>query len=511
MQREDGALNAALAAIVILSLTVPVLSQTKVNPQRENLGPAINSRYDEVLPVISPNGRVLYFVRKDCPENVGSPKDDIWYSELGEDGKWGSAKNIGFPLNTSGFNYVCSALPDNNALLLGNQYLPDGSQRQGISMSFRGQGGWQQPVNLHIELFVNHSKNSEYTMSAEGNVIIMSLQTDETFGERDLYVSLLQEDNTWSSPKNLGSAVNTKSTEITPFLAADGKTLYFSSDRPGGFGSNDVYMTQRLDDTWTNWNRPRNLGWPINTSGWDAYYTLPASGKYAYFVSTHEGYGKSDIFRIALPKEVQPLPVLLINGIVKDTKGNPVPAKIVYERLGDGKMLGSAIANPNTGEFTITLPSGEHYAFRAEHEGYYPISENIDLRKMDAYDEMKRDLTLVPIETGSTIRLNNIFFDYDKWTLRSESIAELDRLVKFLRSSPKVIIRINGHTDGKGTDDYNNLLSLNRAQAVYEYLVEKGIESARLTVKAFGKTKPIDTNDTDEGRQKNRRVEFTIQ
>lgn len=501
-----------IGVFAVITLTVPhsLFGQT-LPVARENLGSTLNSEYDEVLPIISADGRTLYFVRKDSPQNIAADRADIWFSQRMPSGEWDSARNIGPPLNTSGYDYVCAALPDNNTLLLGNQYLPDGSKSMGISMSFRGANGWKRPVNLTIDRFDNRSEYCEYTMSPDGGVLIMSIMNDSCFGKRDLFFSRLVGDTIWSRPRNLGSVVNSDSTDITPFLAADGKTLYFSSNRAGGYGSNDIYVTRRLDDSWTSWSHPQNLGYPINTSGWDAYYTVPAKGDFAYFVSTQQSLGKGDIFRIKLPETAKPAPVLMVSGVVKDTRGHPVSARIFYERLSDHAHLGTAIANPGTGAFSLALPAGEVYGFHAEHEGYYPVSENLDLRGLEEYGEVRKDLIMVPIEHGATIRLNNIFFDFDRATLRPESIPELDRLLEFLEKQPKVRAEIGGHTDNVGTDEYNRVLSQQRAQAVLDYLVMKGIARTRLDAMGYGESKPVDSNETDEGRQNNRRVEFTIQ
>lgn len=506
-----GSLAAGLLALVLpFLLCEPARAQAATVPVKENLGPNINTERDEVLPVISPDSRILYYVRKDNPENIGGGKDDIWYSEVQPDGTWGVSKNIGPPLNTTEYNYLCAALPDNNTLLLGNNYFPDGTQRQGVSISYRTRTGWGTPINLLIRNFYNKSKNSEFTMSPDGKVLIMSIEGATSMGERDLYLSTLMEDNSWSEPENLGPAVNSSQTDITPFLAADASTLYFSSSRPGGFGSNDIYVTRRLDSTWRKWTQPVNLGYPINTSGWDAYYSVPASGEYAYFVSTANSIGKSDIFRVKLPKEAQPKPVLIVHGTIRDVDGNPVPARVIYERLSDGKQVGSAFADPRNGEYTLALPSGENYGFRAEYEGYYAISENVDLTRMEKFDEQTKDLVLAPIKVGTAIRLNNIFFDFDMATLRPESISELNRLTAFLKQHPLLRIKIQGHTDNYGTDEYNIDLSNRRAQSVVDYLIGVAIPASRLESQGFGETVPIDTNETDEGRQNNRRVEFMI-
>jgi outer membrane protein OmpA-like peptidoglycan-associated protein len=480
-------------------------------PVRENLGPMVNSEYDEVYPIISADGSTLYFVRKDHPENTGSKKlDDIWYSVRQPDGSWGEAKNIGPPLNTEGFNYVCSVLPDNNTLLLGNQYMRDGSQRQGLSISYREGDTWTFPTPLIIQNIGNLSNLSEYTMSPDGRVIVMSLLRKDSIGGRDLYVSFRKPDNTWSEPENMGEGVNSPEQDITPFIAADGVTMYFSSNRPGGFGSNDVYMTRRLDYTWKKWSTPRNLGYPINTAGWDAYYAVPGSGEYAYFVSTSEGYGKSDLFRIALPEDARPMPVMMVSGRVRDPRGKTIPATISYERLSDGSVIGTATADPSTGEYKIALPMGHEYGFHANAEGHYPVSQHLDLTDLSRFDETERDLVLAPLVRGAAIRLNNLFFDFDSDVLRDVSKPELDRLARFLQERPSMIIQVDGHTDGMGGYEYNLDLSRRRARAVVNYLVTKGIAEVRLIPRGFGKTRPIADNESDEGRQLNRRVEYSI-
>ncbi len=505
----------AIILLIITGLAIPISAQQAARtgslPQRENIGAMVNSEFDEVFPVISADAKTLYFVRKGHPENTGSKlEDDIWFSQRMPDGSWSKAKNIGEPLNTDGFNFVCSVLPDNNTLLLGNQYMKDGSQRQGLSLAYREGENWTFPTPLVIENLGNLSNLTEYTMAPDGRVIVMSVLRKDSIGGRDLYVSFRKPDNTWSQPENMGLGVNSTEQDITPFIAADGVTLYFSSNRPGGFGSNDVYMTRRLDYTWLKWSTPRNLGYPISTSGWDAYYTVPGNGEFAYFVSTSEGFGKSDIFRIELPEDARPIPVMMVSGRVRDPKGQIIPASITYERLSDGAVIGSAAADPTTGEYQIALPMGHEYGFHANAEGHYPVSQHLDLTDLSKFKEVERDLILAPVTRGASIRLNNLFFDFDRDVLRDVSKPELDRLVRFLQEHPSMIIQVDGHTDSVGGFEYNVDLSRRRAKAVVDYLVSHGISDVRLIPRGFGKTRPVATNETDEGRQLNRRVEYSI-
>lgn len=312
---------------------------------------------------------------------------------------------------------------------------------------------------------------------------------------------------------NIGSTINTPADDSSPFLAADGLTLYFSSSSHKGYGGSDLFFTRRLDDTWKKWSKPVNLGPTINTSDNESSFFIPASGDYAYFSSDRFSSSRRDrdIVRIGVPESVRPLPVALVTGRVLDQNTNkPLQARIIYESLADGKVIGEARTDPMTGEYKIALPSGKSYGFLAEVEGFMAVSDNIDLTRLTSYREQQRDLFLVPIKAGQTIRLNNLFFDFAKASLRKESRSELDRMVTMMRSNPALRVEISGHTDNIGTDENNLNLSRNRADAVRQYLLDRQIAPDRVTSKGLGGTTPVAPNDTEDGRQRNRRVEFTI-
>ena len=487
-------------------------AQDTLQSQPENLGPNINSEYVELVPVISADDNILYFVRVNHPGNIGRAKNqDIWYSVKGADGKFGLAQNMGFPINNAANNFIITAMPDGNTLILGNKYTLEGNVTSGISKTEKRGDEWSFPDSLQIEDFYNFNVAGSYAMSPSGKVLLMSLEREDSRGLQDLYVSFLTSSGTWSRPKNLGSTVNTAAAEITPFIASDEETLYFSTSGKPGYGLQDMFVTKRLDDTWEKWSEPLNLGARLNSSNWDAYYTVPASGKYAYFVSANNSFGSEDIFRIKLPESVKPKSVVLIKGKVFDAKTNkPIEAKIIYETLSEGEEAGVARSNPESGEYSIVLPEGDKYGFLAEKEGYIAINENIDLTALEEYQEIEKDLYLVPIEKGQTITLNNIFFNFSEYELLPDSRSELNRIVKFMKQNPEIEIQITGHTDNIGSDVENNELSKLRAQSVADYLTQQGIEMSRLKVRGMGKSKPIATNKTEEGRRKNRRVEFSI-
>lgn len=478
----------------------------------ENLGLNVNSEYPELAPVVTPDGRRLYFTREGHPANFGpQKKQDIWYSDIDEGGKFFPATLLPKPINNEHHNFAFGTTPDGMSLILGNIYNPDGSMKKGVSISRFNGFDWEFPEPIYIRDFININEKTAYFLAFNGRVLLLSIENEESYGGLDLYVSFRLDDGTFSKPKNLGPNINTADDETSPFLAYDDETLYFSSSGYPGYGFLDIFMTRRLDTTWERWSKPINLGRIINTDGWDAYFTIPASGEYAYFVSTKNSYGREDIFRVFLPKELRPKTVVIVSGRVLNKKTNkPLKARIQYETLPEGKLVGIAESNPITGEYKIVLPGGSRYGFLAQADSFLSISENIDVRFDLFYQEIKRDLYLVPIEVGESIRLNNIFFNYKDYTLREDSYAELNRLVKLMKEQPRLVVEISGHTDSIGSDAYNLNLSRLRAKSVADYLISQGIEPHRLEVRGYGSKFPVATNETEEGRQLNRRVEFKV-
>ncbi|WP_374400782.1 OmpA family protein [Flavobacterium sp.] len=486
--------------------SINVVKEFNPNLKMVKLPETVSSpNIEETNPVISADGNILYFDRKDNPSNIETPKDDIWYSIKDKNGKWTEAKNIGRPLNNRDNNFVISSSPDNNTLLLGNKYATDGvsSNGGGVSIAKKGQSGWEIPKDVVIEDFINTNNYVGYFLSNDNKNLLMTVERPGGLGQKDIYVSFVKDDGTFSKPKSLGNVVNTFDDEANPFLASDGKTLYFASKGHPGYGYFDLFVTKRLDDTWTNWSKPENLGKIINSSGYELSIFLSAKGDKAYVGR------ERDIWEI--DNTVKQDPVALVKGKVYDSKTKKVmSAPIVYNALKTNKELGTAVSDPSTGSYSIVLPYGEKYSFMAEKEGYYAVTQNVDLSDLKDYKEIEVDLYLNPIEKGEIIRLNNIFFASGKYELLAESYGELDKLLQVLKSNSKMKIEISGHTDAVGADSDNLTLSNNRANAVMNYLLGKGIAKDRLSAKGYGETKFIATNDTDEGKQLNRRVEFVI-
>jgi outer membrane protein OmpA-like peptidoglycan-associated protein len=473
---------------------------------KEKLSENINSEFDELTPIVAPDGKTLYITRDDHPKNAGDPKDDqdIWVSTLDANGEWTPLKNMGFPLNNNGSNFPVSASPDNNSLVIGNKYKADGTKNgPGLSITYKTAKGWGVPTSFEIEDYYNDNDYVSYFLCSDNKTLLTSLERKEGLGEKDLYVSFLIDDNKWSKPKHMGKTLNTFGDETLPYLAADNTTLYFSSEGHLGYGNDDVFVSKRLDDSWTNWSEPKNLGPKVNTVNSELGYFLDAKGEIAYFSSG------GDIWKIGNAEK--PDPVSLISGITYNKKTNlPMQAEIRYYDLEANVELGKATSDPTTGTYKIILPTGKKYSFVAQQKEFYPISENLDLKELKEYNELTKDLFLLPIEKGEAIRLNNIFFEFNKADLKSESFNEIDRLYKILADNPEMKIEISGHTDDKGSDVYNRDLSDKRAKSVLNYLVNKGIDNGRLTSVGFGEAQPVIENINDENRAINRRVEFKV-
>ncbi|HEY5406775.1 MAG TPA: hypothetical protein VIJ92_06805, partial [Ginsengibacter sp.] len=342
-----------------------ITAQTIV--KSENIGPKINTEYDELRPTISSDGNLLFFIRQNDPHNtqvnVVPNSQDIWFSERDSSGNWSKAVHLGRPLNTSEYNAVFWISPDNNRILIRNAYIDGDYFGDGVSMCYLTKyGNWSKPQMLQIKNYEKYNRGNQYgaTMASDGQTLLLYMSEKDGSFNNDIYVCFLQKDGSWSEPKSLGKKINLpKYNEMTPYLAPDGITLYFSSDRPGGL---------------EKWTDPVNLGAPINTPDWDAFFTLDAGGEYAYMTTDQDSYGASDIVRIKLLEKEKPNPVLLVSGNVYDSKTKlPLSASLVYETLPDGTEAGNGISNPLDGSFKIVLPYDKNYSIRATADHYFAI------------------------------------------------------------------------------------------------------------------------------------------
>lgn len=502
-----------------VTIGINISKDTPKEIQKENLGKSVNSPGQEVAPVIAPDGRTLYFTRNFNKANTGAPdRQDVWYSTLesassGNPPGWSEAVNIGPPINNAGDNAISGLGSDGRTAYLINVYRPDGGMSFGISKSIRTKAGWSQPIECKIANNYNlHEKNQlEFCVSPDGRAIILAVQRKDTRGNRDLYVSLQKADNTWSEPVSLGGVINTADFESSPFLAADGRTLYFTSAGHPGYGNGDIFVSRRLDDSWGNWSEPENLGPAINTPEWDGYFTIPASGDYAYLSSRAGSLGEDDIFRLKLYPAIKPDPVAIISGQVLDAQSKkPVASEVASGLLGDNKEVAKVDYNPETGEYKMILPTQKVYNLKAKKDGYFTASEMLDLSKDKRFRDIRRNLYLVKIEAGQKIVMRDVLFQQSQFVLMPGADSELDQVVAMMEKYPAMELLIEGHTDNQGEWEPNMKLSEDRVRVVKEYLIGKGIAENRIQTKAWGPSKPIASNETEEKRKQNRRVEFTI-
>ena len=518
-----------------------LFSQTTV----ENLGNLVNTIYHEVRPTISADGKTLYFVVEGNPKNTMYKTDkkaqDVWYSKLDSNGKWGVAIHAEPPLNDQKDNAVFWVSPDGNRLLIRGAYENGVYAGRGVSMVTKTAKGWSPPQKLKINSYGKMSKDiySGAFLGNDGKTLLLYFSEEKNSYLNDIYVSKLNENDEWSMPESLGETINMEDyDEISPALAADGTTLYFSSDRPGSMGEHDIWMSKRLDDSWKKWSEPVNMGDTINTAKWDAYFALDANGEYAYLASTQGSLGGNDLARIKLSESQRPKTVVLVYGQVFNaiTK-EPMNAQLFYDLVPGEKNEGNSISSPD-GSYKMTLPYGKKYSLRASADKFFSVLDTLDITKPGGYKEIHRDLYLYPVDTGrwanngndvrrdldsldnglddnpiepgQVVNLKSILFDFAKTIIRAESYPILDKVVRLLKVNPTMEIELSAHTDNVGGYSANIVLSNDRANAVREYLLSKGVPANRIISKGYGETKPIAPNTTEEGRQLNRRAEFTI-
>lgn len=507
------------AAILALASSVPAQTSTfktegvPVVPEKGkfeliSLSRQINTQYHDSAPVVSPDGKTLYFTVNDHPENTkGKGSQDIWYSETGPDGFWTQAKHMPDPLNRNQFNQVLSVSPDGHSLLVrgGN-----GKNGLGFSISKRLNGVWQKPEVQQIDGFDRMCKgrfNGAF-LALDGTALLLYFNETESAAYSDLYVSFPAGKDKWSQPQ-LISELNTRQDEFGPYLAPDNKTLFFASNRPGGMGGMDIYKTTRKDNTWQKWSKPENIGTPVNTGGFDAYYAVGNSDTLVFTTRAHMSAdgGHLDIYTLRRIHEKKPK-ISLAGRIVDEKTGDGVPLANI--RIMQNEEAVGVTSSEEDAYFDSALPGPGKFKLQINAEGYLAGADSFAVEFSKTDTDIYRTIYLKKLEVGLSVRLNNIFFDFDKATLRPESFPELDKVVELMEQNPNLSIEIGGHTDDKGSDLYNETLSQGRAEAVRLYLTGKWIEPHRVTAKGYGESKPEVVNDSDENRQVNRRVEFTI-
>ncbi|MBN8575914.1 MAG: OmpA family protein [Cytophagales bacterium] len=505
--------------ILFTLISTQVFSQTKPLQQ-------VNTPRDEQAPFISPDGKMLFLTVANHPDNVGGTKDpgDIWIALRTPDG-WTAPVHGGTVLNNRGYNAVAGLSRSGNELFLLNHYTTTGepATTQGIAVSMRSSTGWTHPKNLTIPYFRNKSDHFSGQWHEDLQAFVFAAESYNTLGAEDLYITFYLEGR-WSEPIHLGNLVNTEFQEMSPSLSRDGRQLFFASNgRRGGSGSFDIYMSERLDDTWKNWSIPVNMGPSINTDGRELYFRKFDDAQIALYTSTSnsDGYGDIRIFQENLP-EVQRVDTLLkiterkrtyqdtvklvrIFGKVTDAKaGNGIPARITFRSDASYEVTASA-----SGSYSLQIPSTRIYSIEVDNKGYINLAERLDIHTFELA-ALEMNFKLQAIAVGATVNLKSVLFAQGTTELLDESYPELNVVVDFLNANPRVEIELEGHTDNRGDRVKNVLLSQQRVDRIKSYLVSKGVSAKRIRGKGYGGSRPVASNDTEEARKLNRRVEFRI-
>jgi tetratricopeptide (TPR) repeat protein len=477
----------------------------------ENAGATINTRDDEYWPSITADGRMLMFTRQsNSPDDqyaISQAQEDFYVS-LASDSGWQKAFNAGAPLNTRQ-NEGAQSLSSN-----GNYMFFTACDRMGASgscdiyFSYLVDGKWSEPSNLGWPVNTA-SWESQPSISADGKTLFFSSNRPGGYGGKDIWFSRLDENNLWTKPVNPGTSINTEGDEMSPFIHFDGKTLYFSSDGRTGMGGFDIYLTRlNADSTWTE---PENLGYPINTYNDELGLIIESNGEKAYFSSVRDKSNGKDIFWFNLYESIRPNPVSYMKGKVYDKETGKL-LKADYELINlSTNSIAIKSSTDREGNFLVCLPSGYNYGLNVNKAGYLFYSENFMFEGLHTVKApyIKR-ISLSPFKVGEKMQLSNVFYEIDSWELKKESTAELNNLASLLYDNNDLVVEIGGHTDSTGTAEHNRALSEKRARSVVTFLISKGISPAMLNYKGYGDTSPVGDNMTAEGRQLNRRTEVKI-
>jgi len=528
-----------------LILSASLQAQLVADFHLEKLPAFINSAYDEITPVPTRDGRTIFFTRVANPEfcrylfldsidlyekfpaeryervlrNIyseleGKPvanpatssfNQDVWIAEADSAFQFYLIQHPGPPLNNALPNSIACITPDPNAFYCINQFSPKGDMTRGFSLIKRLDSLWLPPKPVEIAEYYTLTSEVNLTMSFDGKVLILSARRNDA-KDMDLYVCFKEGEHKWSAPRSLGPAINSRYRETTPFLSEDNRTLFFSSNRWESLGGNDIFMSKRLDDTWQNWSEPQRLVVPINSRADDSQPYFNMTSGYLYFTSNREG--NSDIYRVRIAPP-QPTEIALRGRILHRKTG-----QLVFEsrvRYGAEDNPSNTITAPD-GLFSLKIPKGVRFTLTPEKIGLTGTPASVFFPWEHYYFREYQwiDLWLDSLEVGSKIELAPIYFKQSLPIILETSYGELERLAELLQNNPNLTIRIEGHTDNVGKPEDLQRLSEQRAEAIREFLIGKGILPNRIETVGYGAQRPINDNSTEELRAQNRRVEIRV-
>lgn len=481
--------------------------QAVANPVDFNplpLNAFVNSKESEYLPAITADGTRLFFTRRIGDDAYAN--EDFYFSD-NENGEWKEALSLDKPINgEKSQEGALSISPDGKRLFYAaNDPLNPGGFD--LYYSYEVEGEWLRPVNIGKPINTRHWE-SQPSISADGKTLYFASNRPGGLGGLDIWKSELI-DNKWQAPINLGQSINTEKDEQCPFIHADGQTLYFSSKGHLGMGDADLFMSTLKNDG--NWEQAENLGYPINTERNENSLIVNIEGTKAWY-SRYVDEEAFNLFTFDLPKSVQPVFTTYVKGLVSDSEeeGKGLEASIAITDVETGEVINTVNSDAQDGSFLLSLPIGKNYAFSVEKEGYLFYSNNFSLAEATASEPYELNILLSPVKVGKAVVLKNIFYETGSYELLSSSFVELNTLLDLLNENESLAIEIVGHTDNQGSEQSNQQLSEERAKSVYAYLMEKGIAANRLKYTGKGESQPIADNETEAGRATNRRTEFII-
>ena len=467
-----------------------------------NLGDNINSPQSEYYPSFTIDDSILVFTRRG--EGV---REDFVESTLTPTG-YSKAEIIKGDINLEPSKGGINISQDGEWLLFAGNFAGKGFGNFDLYISYDTPTGWSEPINLGANINTEFWESSP-SLSPDKNALYFSSNRPGGYGGKDLYVSYRTSNGKWSPAENMGPDVNTAGDELAPFIHADNQTLFFTSDGLPGYGGTDIYIMRRTGER--KWSKPENLGYPINTIENEGSLFVASDGVTAYYASDRsDTKGFLDLYKFTLKPDVRPVKTLYVKGYVKDgktQKGLPCAVELSSD---SSQQIISRVQTDETGFYFITLPIGKNYTFTVNRKGYLFYSDIFPLADKPGDSVYIKDIPLQPIELNASVIMKNIQFAVNSYQLEPVSMIELDKLIQLMNDNPSIQIQIKGHTDNTGTEADNMKLSENRAKAVVDYLISKSINSKRLSWKGFGETQPLASNSTEEEKALNRRTEFVI-
>lgn len=497
------------ATMLFKSAEFALQNQSEKSFTRRPLSDTLNRFVMQYFPVLTADETQMIFTRRkgDGPND----DEDLVISKKDEQGRWMAPESISKNINTPLNEGTCAISADGRRLIFTSCSGRDGIGSCDLYESVRVGDVWTSPKNLGRNVN-SHEWESQPSLSADGRTLYFVSDRDSGIGRRDIWVSTLNEQGVWTKAVNAGRTINSPFDEISPFIHANNQSLYFASNGLPGFGGYDIFYTEKDS---AGWGKPRNIGAIINDNEDQFSFFITANGEKGYY--SHEetlpsGASRSKIYEVVIPEEDQvKFRSNYVKGIIRDkVTRDPLSARIELINIDENEMVSLVESDSITGEYLMVLTQGAEYALYINKRGYLFKGYNFNYSAVNNFEPVIVNIDLERATEGSTAVLNNIFFDVDKYELKSKSIPELEKIMRFMQENPTIRVEISGHTDNSGQPAYNKQLSEKRALAVFQYLTEKGIPGNRLSHVGYGPARPLADNTTDEGRQQNRRIEFRI-